>query len=144
MCSCKHSFSNRSRQRGMKRVRRLHGALCSHFALPRLVRIYVHHLYCTWNFEMKSIPITLLSSQAREGWAAPSLLLLRPRHVACLAYIITCINILRLRLGTTSASSATSARTPWSARDLFRWGSRQFIKWVFYAHGWYLDILGKG
>jgi len=51
---------------------------------------------------MKSIPITLLSSQAREGWAAPSLLLLRPR------------------LGTMSASSATSARTPWSARDLFR------------------------
>jgi len=53
---------------------------------------------------MKSIPITLLSSQAREGWAAPSLLLLRPR------------------LGTMSASSATSARTPWSARDLFRMG----------------------
>ena len=70
--------------------------------------------------------IIVFPPQVRAGSEAPSLWRLRRSP------------------GTTSASSATSARTPWSARDLFRWGSTQFIKWVFYAHGWYLHILGKG
>ena len=57
--------------------------------------------------------------QVRAGSEAPSLW--RLRHSP----------------GTTSASSVTSARTPWSARDLFRWGLSFY---VYCLTKWYLVL----